>query len=164
MQKLRRDILVLGWFLLAMTAQAQEYHPLFNGKDLDGWVVEGSKTDKAGKTVWSVKEGRIVCQGTVYGFLHYERRQFGNFALRSGIPVQPRDEAQRTREQRDWHPYRALQSQSLHFDPSLLCSLRDPTPGRCGQETQRMEPGRCIVTGLRRPMSSSRLRSGIASR
>ena len=42
--------------VLAATAQAQEFQPLFNGKDLSGW---------AGKTeFWSVKDGAIFGQTT----------------------------------------------------------------------------------------------------
>lgn len=50
--------------------------PLFNGRDLSGWTVEGTKDfDDAGKTrpVWSVESGEIICDGHGYGFLRYER-------------------------------------------------------------------------------------------
>jgi hypothetical protein len=72
----------LGFSMLVSTAHAQEFRPLFNGKDLDGWVAEGPKVDKKGKIVWSVEEGMLVCQGTVFGFLRYERQQFSDFVLR----------------------------------------------------------------------------------
>jgi Domain of Unknown Function (DUF1080) len=55
--------------------------PLFDGKSLDGWVVEGPVKDKAGRPMWSVDDGRIVCLGEGFGFLRYDRREFGDFTL-----------------------------------------------------------------------------------
>jgi hypothetical protein len=63
-------------------AGAGEYRDLFNGKDLDGWVVEGPKADKNGNPNWSVQDGNIVCLGAGFGFLRYDREKFGDFALR----------------------------------------------------------------------------------
>src|SRR5262249_55758258 len=57
---------------------------LFNGKDLDGWVAEGVKDYKDGdqvKPVWSVKDGKIFCDGKGFGFLRYAPREFADFAL-----------------------------------------------------------------------------------
>jgi hypothetical protein len=57
---------------------------LFNGKDLDGWVAEGAKDYKDGdqvKPVWSVKDGKIFCDGKGFGFLRYAKREFADFAL-----------------------------------------------------------------------------------
>jgi len=60
---------------------------LFNGRDLSGWVVEqraapdGSPTPKGTPEVWSVAEGRIVCEGNGYGFLRYDR-MLDDFELR----------------------------------------------------------------------------------
>lgn len=59
-----------------------EYRDLFNGKDLAGWLVEGPKTDKQGNTMWTVRDGSIVCLGKGFGFLRYEKEQFGDFAMR----------------------------------------------------------------------------------
>jgi hypothetical protein len=73
---------VLGFSILVSKVHAEEFRPLFNGKDLDGWVAEGPKVDKNGKIVWSVEEKLLVCQGTVFGFLRYERQQFNDFVLR----------------------------------------------------------------------------------
>lgn len=58
----------------------ESYRDLFNGKDLDGWMVEGPKADKEGNALWSVQDGLIVCLGKGYGFLRHER-QFRDFAL-----------------------------------------------------------------------------------
>jgi hypothetical protein len=55
---------------------------LFNGKDLDGWIAEGTKDfkDKDGvKNVWSVRDGLLVCDGRGFGFLRYTPKKFGNF-------------------------------------------------------------------------------------
>jgi len=72
----------LAFLMLLGTARAQEFRSLFNGKDLDGWIIEGPKADKKGENVWSVENGRIVCQGTVFGFLRYERQEFSDFVFR----------------------------------------------------------------------------------
>ncbi len=54
---------------------------MFNGKDLTGWVVDGTK-DFAAKDakkedpktpIWTVKDGAIHCAGTGFGFLRYDR-------------------------------------------------------------------------------------------
>ena len=59
-----------------------EFRDLFNGKDLNGWVVEGTEKDKAGNPVWSVKDGHILCQGTGGGFLRFDPKEFGDFTVR----------------------------------------------------------------------------------
>jgi hypothetical protein len=49
---------------------------LFNGRDLTGWVIEGTKeNNKSGeaKPVWSVQDGLIHCEGSGFGFLRYDR-------------------------------------------------------------------------------------------
>ncbi len=57
---------------------------LFNGRDLTGWVPEGTKEfkDASGKTVpvWSVQDGLLNCRGNGFGFLRYDR-EFCDFAL-----------------------------------------------------------------------------------
>ena len=57
---------------------------MFNGKDLDGWVVEGSRTFKDGnqeRPVWTVEDGQIVCAGKGFGFLRYDK-QVSDFVWR----------------------------------------------------------------------------------
>ena len=52
-------------------AQADDFKPIFNGKDLNGWVVEGQKEYKDGdqmKPIWTVQDGMIVCAGKGGGF------------------------------------------------------------------------------------------------
>jgi hypothetical protein len=55
---------------------------LFDGKGLDGWVVEGPRADRDGHPMWSVRDGTIVCLGRGFGFLRYDRQQFGDFRMR----------------------------------------------------------------------------------
>jgi hypothetical protein len=49
--------------------------PLFNGKDLSGWVNENTAPD-----TWTVKDGMIVCNGKPNGFLRTEKT-FRDFVL-----------------------------------------------------------------------------------
>src|SRR6516165_5042820 len=67
---------------LAEAAAAEDFRDLFDGKSLDGWVVEGPAKDQAGRMMWSVEDGRIVCLGEGFGFLRYDRREFSDFTLR----------------------------------------------------------------------------------
>ncbi len=67
---------------IASAARAGEFRDLFDGKSLDGWVVEGPAKDKTGRMMWSVSDGRIVCLGEGFGFLRYDRREFSDFTLR----------------------------------------------------------------------------------
>jgi Domain of Unknown Function (DUF1080) len=66
---------------IAPTTSADDFDDLFDGKGLDGWVVEGPAKGKTGP-MWSVEDGRIVCLGEGFGFLRYDRRQFSDFTLR----------------------------------------------------------------------------------
>lgn len=77
-----RLALIVLCFALAPAALAQDFHDLFDGKTLDGWVVEGPDRNKAGRPMWSVKDGRIICLGEAFGFLRYDRREFADFTLR----------------------------------------------------------------------------------
>jgi hypothetical protein len=50
---------------------------IFNGKDLSGWVVEGTasyKDGQAAKPNWSVVDGKIRCAGKGFGFLRYDTK------------------------------------------------------------------------------------------
>jgi len=70
---------MLGGVLLWQAASAHAAEgstDIFNGKDLSGWVVDGGKTYKEGneeKPVWSVADGMIVCTGSKFGFLRYDK-------------------------------------------------------------------------------------------
>lgn len=80
----------MRWHLLCVLmvvsapAFAADFQPLFNGKSLDGWVVEGDekamKNEKSEPT-WRVEQAMIVCEGKGFGFLRYEKQEFGDFEL-----------------------------------------------------------------------------------
>ena len=56
-------------------SRSTEPESIFNGRDLAGWVVEGTKDfelDGKKEPVWSVAEGNIA-SGHGYGFLRYDR-------------------------------------------------------------------------------------------
>jgi hypothetical protein len=67
---------------VASAAREDEFRDLFDGKSLDGWVVEGAAKNKTGQKMWSVSDGRIACLGEGFGFLRYDRQEFGDFTLR----------------------------------------------------------------------------------
>jgi hypothetical protein len=78
--------------LLIAPAPAQEFHDLFNGKDLDGWVAEGAKEYKVDgqvKPVWTVQDGLLSCAGSGYGFLRYDKKVFDNFVLHVEYRMHP---------------------------------------------------------------------------
>jgi hypothetical protein len=62
--------------------KAEGWIKLFNGKDLTGWkkfVDPKSKADP--ETIWSVKDGVIICTGAVNGYLITEK-EYGDYVLR----------------------------------------------------------------------------------
>ena len=55
---------------------------LFNGKDFTGWKKYlDPKKNADPDTIWSVKDGMIVCEGSVYGYLLTEK-DYENYHLR----------------------------------------------------------------------------------
>ena len=60
---------------LTRAAVPMQFHNLFNGKDLSGWV--NVNTDK---DTWSVRDGMIVCTGHPIGVMRTDR-QYENFIL-----------------------------------------------------------------------------------
>lgn len=70
-------LLVAGLVLTAAKTSAQELSPIFNGKDLDGWVQRG------GKAKYAVVDGVVVgttVKGTPNSFLCTEK-EYGDFIL-----------------------------------------------------------------------------------
>jgi hypothetical protein len=64
--------------LVASSALAEDvpaFKPLFNGKDLTGWVDVNTS-----KVTWSVKDGLLVCSGLPIGVMRSEK-QYENFVL-----------------------------------------------------------------------------------
>src|SRR5262245_66627185 len=87
-------VLVLLFFAVSLRAEEPKSRDLFNGKDLDGWVVEGPKTFKDGDTekpVWVAKDGMICCLVTKssFGFLRYEKQEFADCHLHLEYHFQP---------------------------------------------------------------------------
>jgi len=65
----------IGTPLFAQTPELPQYRPLFNGKDLSGWVNVNTADD-----TWSVRDGMIVCKGKPIGVMRTDR-QYENFLL-----------------------------------------------------------------------------------
>jgi hypothetical protein len=82
MQRISIGVVLIMAAAVIGPARAGEDRDLFNGTDLEGWVVEGPDKDRDGHPMWRVEDGRIVCLGRGYGFLRYDRESFGDFALR----------------------------------------------------------------------------------
>jgi hypothetical protein len=87
------SIVLLVIAVPAFSEPNQGFGDLFNGKDLDGWVIEGATKLADGTPVWQVSDGKIICtagnQG--YGFLRYARQEFGDFTLRVEYRFLPPD-------------------------------------------------------------------------
>jgi hypothetical protein len=71
--------------LLAAPALAEEPRPLFNGRDLGGWAVEGPReykdADGRSQPMWEVRGGLLHTAGRAFGFLRYVERPYADFAL-----------------------------------------------------------------------------------
>ena len=94
------------FFLLSLSAAPAadaDYRDLFNGKDLDGWVVEGNKEYKDGdetKPIWVAHDGLVSCTANTrktYGFLRYDKQEFGDFALHVEYRMTPREDPKQSR-------------------------------------------------------------------
>ena len=66
-------LLVCGF--LAKADEPLAFKPLFNGKNLDGWVDVNTSPE-----TWSVEDGMIVCTGLPIGVMRSEK-QYENFIL-----------------------------------------------------------------------------------
>lgn len=65
---------------------------LFNGRDFEGWAIEGPPTGivhEDGRPVWEVRNGEIVCDGRHWGFLRYDGQQFDDFLLHAEFLMGP---------------------------------------------------------------------------
>ncbi|MBI3818248.1 MAG: DUF1080 domain-containing protein [Planctomycetes bacterium] len=65
------------------------FHPIFNGRDLDGWVygTQGGKPDKAGAG-YRVRDGAIYCTVADGGNL-YTEKEYDNFILKFEFRLTP---------------------------------------------------------------------------
>lgn len=79
LNRIIRSSLLIVLFLLAdcqLDSNARnDFIPLFNGKDLDGWV----NVNCAAET-WTIRDGMIICSGIPTGILRTDR-QYENFIL-----------------------------------------------------------------------------------
>lgn len=69
-------VLVFGQTLLS----GAEPLPLFNGKDLSGWVFDNNDPKATPETVWSVADGVLVCKGRPPGLMRTDK-EFANYEL-----------------------------------------------------------------------------------
>src|SRR3954469_22844851 len=68
-----------GWLVLAGAvrgADKEGFVPLFNGKDLSGWVVKGKAEG------WQVKDGILRSEGGKGGEWLRSAKEYGDFALK----------------------------------------------------------------------------------
>ena len=73
------------------------FDPIFNGENLDGWVVEGWAPGgpdayperQERDQIWHVKDGMLVCKGGTYGFLRYNKKKVADFILRLEYRLSP---------------------------------------------------------------------------
>lgn len=75
--KLRALLLLLSLAFAAVVARGADepFHPLFNGRDLTGWV-----NVNCAPSTWTVRDETIVCSGVPTGVLRTDR-QYENFVL-----------------------------------------------------------------------------------
>ncbi len=67
-------VLLCGYYQ-ARAAQPAQFHDLFNGKDLSGWVNVNTDED-----TWTVRDGLLICSGHPIGVMRTEK-QYENFIL-----------------------------------------------------------------------------------
>lgn len=77
---LAMTFVLVGWLALAPILQGEDkdkgFVPLFNGKDLDGWVVKGKAEG------WQVKDGVIRSEGAKGGDWIRSAKEYGDFILK----------------------------------------------------------------------------------
>jgi hypothetical protein len=76
-------ILGLGWAVNGdVQAQDGTGIKLFNGKDLAGWkkFVDPRAKDADPNRIWTVRDGVIICEGNVYGYIVTEK-EYDNYVL-----------------------------------------------------------------------------------
>ncbi len=76
----------------AQTDGEAGFAPIFNGRDLNGWVVEGTNKaviDGKEQEIWTVENGEIHCRGKGFGFLRYDK-SLKDFIVRLEYKIAPR--------------------------------------------------------------------------
>lgn len=77
-------VLVFGLILSTATIQADDWKPLFNGKDLTGWQNVGGKPDS-----WKAEDGILFCTGTGGGGWLSTDKEYANYELELEFKVPP---------------------------------------------------------------------------
>jgi hypothetical protein len=131
--------------LLAQPARADEFRPLFNGKDLDGWVVEGNPgSDRLadGRPVWTVENGLIRCAGKGFGFLRYDRAQFADFSLRVSFRMAPKCNSGIGFRTRVYDPERSHETRPsfYSYEIQLIDDGKLPSKTSCGSLYRYVAP------------------------
>lgn len=162
MQFVRAIVSVGVVVVVAGASPVDEFRDLFDGKSLDGWVVDGPKADKAGKPIWAVRDGMIVASGKAFGFLRYDRANFSDFALRVEYRFSAADKGRGNS---------GLGIRTGVFDPKKSQLTR---PSFAGYEIQLLDDagkppaptaaGRSTATPAPRRIPSSRPRNGTRPR
>ena len=101
----RHSCMILLFIAALSPARAAEgeFRDLFDGKDLDGWVVEGDKEYKDGdamKPVWVAHDGLTTCMvnnRSSYGWLRYDKQEFRDFTLHVEYRMTPRENEKQAR-------------------------------------------------------------------
>ncbi len=68
-------------FQIAKVADAGDWTPLFNGKDLSGWTYHLSEDNAKVDDVWTVKDGVLKCAGKPRGYIRTEK-DYENYVLK----------------------------------------------------------------------------------
>ncbi len=75
--------------LSTVTAQSAEWISLFNGKNLDGWVVKSRPQDQDKASFWKVEDGAITAETPPESKHHYvwllTEKEYGDFELRMKV-------------------------------------------------------------------------------
>ena len=71
----RFALVLLAAGVCAFGENVPQFRPLFNGKDLSGWVNVNTDPD-----TWSVKDGMLICKGKPIGVMRSDK-QYENFVL-----------------------------------------------------------------------------------
>jgi Domain of Unknown Function (DUF1080) len=138
-------VLVLLAATVAPRAQAGGMKTLFNGKDLDGWVVEGNPgSDRLadGRPVWSVRDGLIRCEGKGFGFLRYDREQFTDFTLHVAFRMAPKCNSGIGVRTRQFDPARSRETRpSIYsYEIQLVDDGKPPSPTSNGSLYRYVAP------------------------
>jgi hypothetical protein len=106
--------------LVLMTALAQDFKPLFNGKDLDGWEAVAGSID-----CWTFEDGKVVCKGGKGGWL-CTKEEYGDFEIELEYNVPPSgNSGVYIRTPREGHPSKdGMEIQILDDDADIHKNIK----------------------------------------